>query len=92
MQKKWKVNFPVQLPFNFCHKYNVHPMEYDSNINYSSNTHCTYLVCACVGVVERGESVSSVLIPRDVYYDVPPQYGPPSLIHRDLLQKQHRRP
>ena len=30
--------------------------------------------------------MSSVLIPRDLYYDVPPQYGPPSLIHRDLLQ------
>ena len=45
-------------------------MEYDSNNNYSSNTHCTYLVCACVGVVERGESVSSVLILQDLYYDV----------------------
>ena len=32
--------------------------------------------------------MSSVLIPRDLYYDVPPQYGSPSLIHQDLLQKQ----
>ena len=33
---------------NFCHEYNVHSMEYDSNNNYSSNTYCTHLVCACM--------------------------------------------